>query len=304
MRTPIFCYKGFVMKAISFSIDDGNLSTDEKFLRIVNPYGIRGTFNLCHTNSLSPEEYREFYKGHGIANHCMRHPMVFCEGREYRISPEPLTDTNGNENLLYPTKDARIFHCYPHTWRKYTDRETYYEFSEQSRAALVAVFGESAAKDFVWPFGEQSDPALFEMLKKRYRSIRKTGVILDSTGFSLPEDLYAWSYNAAQKTLLDAAALYEAYPDDGTLKFFSFGVHSVDYETDGRWDDLRTFCERMGNRPDVYWYAPIGEIFDYAEAVSAVRITDRKIVNPTDAKIYMLLDGERTVLSPHSECVL
>lgn len=304
MKAPIFCYKGFVMKAISFSIDDGNIPMDEKLLRIVSPYGIRGTFNLCNTKKLSPEEYRAFYRGHGIANHCMGHPMVFVPGKEYRFSPEALSDTNGDENLLYPTDDPRVFRCYPHTWRTYTDRDTYYALSEQSREALLAVFGEAAAKDFVWPHGQQADPALHEMLKKRYRSIRKTGSIMDATGFSLPQDLHAWTYNAVHNNLLEAAALYEAYPDDGTLKFFSFGVHSVDYETNGCWDALCTFCERMGNRPQNYWYAPVGEIFDYAEAVSAVRIEEGKIINPTDMDIYMLLDGERTVLAPHSERML
>ena len=301
MKTPIFCYKGFVMKAISFSIDDGNIPMDEKFMQILAPYGIRGTFNLTNTEKLSPEEYRSFYAGHGIANHCYGHPMVFVPGKEYKFSSEPLNEQNADENLLYPTADSRVFHMYPYKWRTYTDRDTYYEFSENSRAALIDVFGEDAAKDFVWPHGQQADPVLHERLKKRYRSIRKTGSLLDSTGFSLPSDMHAWTYNAAHDNLLTAAALYEAYPDDGMLKLFSFGVHSVDYETHGRWEDLRLFAERMGNRPEKYWYAPIGEIFDYKEAVEAVCITEGKIYNPSDAEIYMRIGGENVVLAPHSE---
>ncbi len=301
MKAPIFCYKGFVMKAISFSIDDGNIPMDEKFIRILAPYGIRGTFNLTNTQKLSPEEYRAFYAGHGIANHCYRHPMVFVPGKEYRFSSEALTEQNADENLLYPTADPRVFHMYPYKWRTYTDRDTYYAFSEESREALIKVFGEDAAKDFVWPHGQQADPILHDRLKKRYRSIRKTGAILDRTGFSLPEDMYAWTYNATHDNLLHAADLYEAYPNDGGLKLFSFGVHSVDYETSGRWDDLRAFAERMGGRPETYFYAPIGEIFDYKEAVESVRVTEGEIINPTDTEIYMLLDGARTVLAPHGE---
>ena len=299
-KKTIFCYKGFVMKAISFSIDDGNLPMDEKLLKILRPYGIRGTFNLTNTEKLSPEQYRAFYAGHGIANHCKGHPMVFIPGAEYKFSPEALTEENADESLLYPTADPRVFHMYPYRWRTYTDRETYYAFSEESREALLSVFGESAVKDFVWPHGQQADPALHEMLKKRYRSIRKTGSLLDTTGFSLPTDLHAWTYNAVHDNLLSAAALYEAYPDDGELKLFCFGVHSVDYESSGRWEDLRLFGERMGNRPEKYWYAPIGEIFDYKEAVEAVTVSEDRIENPTDTEIYMLLDGERITLMPHS----
>lgn len=304
MNSIRFLYKNFTKKAITFSIDDGNLPMDDRFMRTVAPYGIRGTFNLISAEKMNPEEYRSFYSGHGIANHCQGHPMVFVPGKSYAFSDAPLNEENGNEALLYPTKDARIFHCYPHTWRTYTDRETYYRLSEQSRAALLSVFGEAAVKDFVWPHGEQKDRVLFEMLKKRYRSIRKTGSLLDKTGFSLPQDLHAWSYNAVHDNLLAAAELYENYPDDGELKFFCIGVHSVDYETSGRWGDLRSFCERMGNRPETYYYAPVGEIFDYAEAIKQVIVTDKAVENPTKMEIYLCINGENTVLFPHSRIEL
>lgn len=295
------CYKNFVTKAITFTIDDGNLPMDEKFINIVSPYGIRGTFNLTNAKKLSAEEYRSFYKGYGIANHCKGHPMVFVPGKEYAFSKDPLNPTNGDEALLYPTDDPRVFRCYPHTWRTYTDRDTYYALSEISREELLDVFGESAVKDFVWPHGQQKDPVLHERLKKRYRSIRKTGSLIDSTGFSLPQDMYAWTYNATHDNLLVAAELYEKYPDDGTLKFFSLGVHSVDFETAGKWEDLQRFAERMGGRPDMYYYASVGEIFDYAEAVSALRVDDGHIENPTDTEIYLIVDGTRITLPPHSE---
>ena len=296
------CYPGFVSKAITFSIDDGNLAMDQKFMEILAPHGIRGTFNLtCSGNKLSDPTYRAFYEKNGVANHCKGHPMVFVPGREYRFSDEALTDMNADESLLYPTADPRIFHCYPYKWRTYTDRDTYYALSEQSRTEILEAFGPSAIKDFVWPHGQQADPVLHDMLKKRYRSIRKTGSLLDSTGFSLPEDLHAWTYNAVHSCLLHAAALYEAYPDDGTLKFFSLGVHSVDYETNGRWEDLRLFAERMGDRPDIYYYAPVGEIFDYYEATKALIIGDKTIENKADVAIFLLVDGERVTIAPYEK---
>ncbi len=297
MKNIQYFYPGFVKKAITFSIDDGNLPMDEKFMRILAPYGIRGTFNLTNTTKLSPEEYRQFYAGHGIANHCKGHPMVYAEGKTYRFSDEPLNESNANEDLLYPTADPRIFHCYPYKWRTYTDRDTYYELSEISREELLCVFGESAAKDFVWPHGQQKDSVLHERLKKRYRSIRKTGSLLDSTGFSLPADLHAWTYNAVHDNLLTAAELYDAYPDDGELKFFSFGVHSVDYENADRWEDLCLFAERMGNRPETYYYAPVGDIFDYAEAIKSVAVADGYIQNLSDQTVYLAINGVRLELA-------
>ena len=84
-------YPGWTRKAISFSIDDGHLDSDKKFMDIVEPYGIKGTFNLCSERlaRMSPDEYREFYHGHEIANHCKYHPAAFVDGEEYDISDEP-----------------------------------------------------------------------------------------------------------------------------------------------------------------------------------------------------------------------
>lgn len=296
------CYPGFVTKAITFSIDDGNITYDRRLIEILAPHGIRGTFNLtCPEDKLADAQYRAFYACHGLANHCKGHPMVFVPGKEYKISKEPLTEENADESLLYPTKDPRVFHMFPYKWRTYTDREYYYALSEQSRAALLKTFGPSAAKDFVWPHGQQADPILHSMLKKRYRSIRKTGSILDTTGFSLPEDMHAWTYNAAHNNLCEAAALYEKYEDDGSLKFFCFGVHSVDFETGGKWEELRLFAERMGDRPDTYYYATVGEIFDYKEAAQALRVSETVLENPSDLAVYLLLSGKRVTLPPHGK---
>ena len=77
-------YPGWTRKAITFSIDDGILDMDRKFMDIIEPYGIKGAFNLCseRLNKMSPEEYREFYRGHEIANHCKHHPAAFIDGCE------------------------------------------------------------------------------------------------------------------------------------------------------------------------------------------------------------------------------
>ena len=91
---------------------------------------------------------------------------------------------------------------------------------------------------------------------------------------------------------------YENYPDDGELKFFAFGVHSYDFERDGRWDDLREFARRYGNRPDTYWYASVEDIFDYEEAVRSVNIKEGMIENPGPLMVYLTVDGDRITISP------
>ena len=107
-----------------------------------------------------------------------------------------------------------------------------------------------------------------------------------------------WSYNAHHNTLLDTAAKYEAYGDDGELKFFAFGVHSIDFERDDKWDDLKKFAEKYGNRPDTYWYASVEEIFDYEEATALLRVEDSAAVNTGNITLYVGIDGVKQVIEP------
>ena len=48
-------FPGWVRKSVTFTIDDGNIKMDKKFLDIVKPAGILGTFNLHRVDALSPE---------------------------------------------------------------------------------------------------------------------------------------------------------------------------------------------------------------------------------------------------------
>ena len=92
--------------------------------------------------------------------------------------------------------------------------------------------------------------------------------------------------------------MYEAYPDDGNLKFFAFGVHSWDFERDNNWHLLEEFAAKYGNRPNDYWYATIGEIFDYESCIKQLRIDEDGIYNPTESSVYVSVDGKKTVVSP------
>ena len=116
----------------------------------------------------------------------------------------------------------------------------------------------------------------------------------------MPTDRGAWIYNAGWKNLLRVAELFDKYPDDGELKFFSFGVHSIDFERDGLWDDLKRFCELYGNRPSDFYSAPVIELFQYEDAVRSLTVEDDRVENASDVTLYGTVDGERVVLPPHT----
>ena len=100
--------------------------------------------------------------------------------------------------------------------------------------------------------------------------------------------------------MLALGEAFDAYPDDGELKFFCFGVHSHDFENAVRWDVLIDFCKLYGNRPNDFWYASVGEIFDYEDAVNSVVITESEIQNPSNVDLYVKIDGERKIIPAKS----
>ena len=93
-------------------------------------------------------------------------------------------------------------------------------------------------------------------------------------------------------------ANYDALQDDGTLKFFSFGVHAVDF--DGKWYVLESFAKKYGNRPEDFWYASNRDIFEYEDAVNALEIYEDKIVNPSNIDVFVTINNVKTIIHANS----
>ncbi len=309
-------FPGWTRKSVNFSIDDGNWEMDEKFLAIVRPAGIRGTFNLCGVwlGDHSAEEYRAFYEGNEISNHVKYHPYAFDDSATYHISDDPFDEETSDPGFLYRTDESGVYHCCGARgwrlvadskeflrWRVIADAEAYLRLAEEARREIRAVFGPESAGGFVWPYGRQNNAVLIAGLKAAgYYGLRKSSQDGDEKGFNLPVSRMGWNCTTAHDSLLKHAALYEAFPDDGHLKYFCAGIHSIDYERSGRWDDLRAFADRFGRRPDEYYSAPIGDVFAQEDAIRAARVTESGIENPTDKTLWLLLDGGRTTVAPRA----
>ena len=306
MRKIEIFYPTFTKKALTFTIDDGNMKYDKMLLSILAPAGIKGTFNLCSNLHAGNEEAtRSFYHGYDVANHCKHHPLVNYDGVEYVISDEEFDPATADKTRIYPHQgsDGFFWVMRPNGWRQMVFEKDFISYIKEGKEELEEILGREV-RDFVWPYGRQDNAALHEYIKATHRSSRITGCTRDSDGFNIPSDKYAWSYNANDSDLLEVMELYERYPDDGKLKFFAFGVHSIDFERAGRWDVLREFAEKYGNRPDVYWYTTVGAVFDYCEALERLENDGTKLVNNSDTSIYFELDGERVGLLPGESIVL
>ena len=300
MDRKIFYFPGFTRKAISFTIDDGNIPLDKKFLSIVKPAGILGTFNLCSPKAnVTAEEYREIYRGYGIANHCSRHPLAMEPGKEYKISDEPFNIETSDTEYLYKTDMEGLYYYkyVPRYWSVVATTDTYCKLIDVCQEELEAIFGKDGVDGFVWPYGRQKNPEILEIIKKegKYTSVRRTAC----TTFDLPKDRYDWSYCANHTNLNDRADEFYALADDGELKWFCFGVHSHDFENNDCWDVLERFADKYGNRPEEFWYATVRDIFEYEDAVNAATVTDSEVVNNSEKTLYAVVNGKRVTLFPH-----
>ncbi len=313
-------FPGFVRKTVSFTLDDG-LIYDETLLNILRPAGIRGTFNICNVNRISAEEYRALYEGYEIANHHILHTTLWREGFDYSsvvFSDEflPSSDADRDPSVIYKngTKvDGKLvdgfyyvhYSVYGSTagWHPLATNETYMEYLLLTEKKIEEVFGEGSVAGFAYPHGTVSETVKELIKSEGYLYARKTGNLKDSTGFSLPTDRFAWTYNADHNCLLDVMADFDAYKDDGSLKMFSFGVHAKDFETYNKWKDLQEFAELYGNREEDFWYATNREIFEYEDALDSLVITDAKIQNPSSVDLFITVDGIKTLIEAKSEYI-
>ena len=302
-------YPGWTRKAVSFSIDDGNVTTDRIWLSYMRPAGIRGTFNLCSHNLgqlENAEAYREFYRGYGIANHVKYHPYCLSDEANPTISDDPFDPATADPTLFYRDSIPGLYRfCRERdkSWRKTADLEGYLRFEREGREELSHVFGFEIT-EFVWPFDRQNNTRLNEVLAEEYESVRRSGAAKDTTGFAVPVERIDWHYNANSTCLSDVSAAYDAFPDTGKLTCMIAGVHSVDYERDNAWGAVADFCRRFGNQPEKYWSAPVRELFRYVDAARSVKVTETAVENPSDYTLYIKIDGERKTLDPHASIPL
>lgn len=298
-------FPGFTGKSVTFTIDDGNTVYDKKFIDIVRPKGIKGTFNLCSHNvsAMSPEEYRKFYSGFEIANHCKYHPFAFDDSKTYEKSTEKFSPETSDGRYIYESGTAGLYHFKaPQGWRMVADSESYVRFASESKKELEDIFGEGSVTGFVWPYCRQNNSFVFESLKKAgYYGIRTTGDRADRDNFGVPKDRMNWSYNAGDRSLLRIADMYEKAENKGELQMFSFGVHSIDFERNGTWKDLELFAEKFGGKPDKYYYASVKDIFAYQDAMDKCVINENCMENLSDFTLYFEVDCKNVKLPAHGK---
>lgn len=258
-------YPGGLAKALTFSYDDG-VEQDQELIRILNEYGMKGTFNL-NSGLYAPEGQQwpegqvhrrmtrqqciDLYKdsGHEVAVHCLKHqslPGLF----EAAMTQEVMADRINLEN----------------------------EYGGMIRG-------------MAYPFGTFDDAAV-EVL--RSCGILYARTVIATHNFDIPEDwlrLSATCHHSDPQLMALADKFLQMQPDAESQLFYLWG-HSYEFEADNNWHVIREFCSKMAGQKDI-WYATNGEIFEYLEAwrrlVSSA--DGKRVYNPTVTMLW-LQDGE------------
>ncbi len=304
-------YPGHVRKAITFTLDDGNLSEDngdKTFFSYTAPAGFVGVVNLIssHITNENRQNYIDTYAAYEIGNHGKYHAFRMTAQEAERVTQEiytPAQAEKADKEKIYA--DAHSPHvywvCKSNGWRQIMSAEDFKENIRIGGEELENIFDKPVGY-YALPFGhydiddEAGIPAYIASLG--YYAVRYSGNRLDCTDFSLAQDYIGISYNADADHLLDMGKAYLDFPDDGKLKYFCFGLHASDYI--GKWDILQAFCDMCGHRPDLFWYATDRQIYEYAAALKRLRIQGNTVINPSALTLYIKVNGENVTLPPHT----
>ncbi len=308
-RIEINYYPGYVRKAMTFTLDDGDLERDKTFFSYTEPAGFKGVVNLISSKitEQNKQAYIDMYSDYEIGNHGKFHVFRLQESDRSKIASEPFHPSTADKNKLY-IADAqnKIYHCYVvgvSGWREAMFVEDFKACVAEGDRELEQIFG-CEVSYYAFPNGFRTgdyadDPQLPAYIQSLgYYGVRKTGDLGGTTKFALPADYAFMTYNATVGNLLEYARAYDELEDDGKLKYFCFGLHAADYQNS--WNVLATFCDTYGNRPDEFWYATDREIYEYAKAMEALVVDKGCVTNDSDVTLYIKVGGENKVIEPHS----
>ena len=256
-------FPGGCRKALSFSYDDGNMK-DADLIRILDKYGMKGTFNLNAHRVLtgiktSGETWGKQYKGHEVAGHGFFH---------YSFASQA---PSGNLALLYG-----------------------------DRAVLEKCFGEIlCCHDYAnGTFSGAVADARRNLAACGYIYARGAG---NTMGFELPEDFLLWEQTCHHnKGILALADKFIEADEKESLKAFTVWGHVSELVRDNAFDMMDEFCKKLYGKEKYIWYATNKEICEYVLASRKLLwMEDRSAVkNLSHMSLLIACKGKLISLAP------
>lgn len=225
-------YPGGKRKAFNITYDDGVLQ-DERFVTMLNRYGIKGTFNLnsqlmqeafswTHPNGMEvkrllPEQAKRIYDGHEVASHTLTHPYM----------------------------------------QELSDKELYRQL-KTDKDNLEKLFGREV-KGFAVPFDYYDDRIAACAKACGFSYARKS----ECTGNFTPcADAYHWKtgiYHIDSDLTNFVAAFLNTQEELAVCQVVG---HSYDLDAENLWGTMESICAAVSKCDDI-WFCTNAELVDF-----------------------------------------
>lgn len=216
-------------KAFTLSYDDG-ITQDQRFINIINKYGLKCTFNLnsgkfgqggslvredvtvAHVKPRK-EEIARIYEGHEIAAHTLNHPWL----------------------------------------KSLSDEEIIYEI-EEDRKALSEIAGYEVV-GMAYPCGTDAVDKRVEKLVKNNTGIKYARTTSDTLNFDLQDNLIMFNptvYHLNFDKLFELGKRFIELKTDKPQIFYVWG-HTYEFDIANTWDRFEEFCRLISNKDDIFY---------------------------------------------------
>lgn len=246
-------------KAFNVTYDDG-VQQDVRFVKLLNQYGLKGTFNLnsalaasefewihesgCVVKRLKTEDIPALYAGHEVASHTLTHPYMH--------------DLTKEEILRELSAD---------------------------KANLEALLGQTI-KGFAVPFDYYSEliAKCVEECGFEYARISE-----ESHSFHPQKDDYHWRATVFHccEELEDLTQQFMESCEE--LALFQIVGHTYDLDIENKWDLIETIFRQISKQDDILPMTTI-EIIHYLKAMDQAEITDQSIQNNSNLSLWFAID--------------
>lgn len=231
-------------KLLTFSFDDG-VTQDERFIGIMNKYGLKGTFNLnsellgkdgflmindkkINHTKLPAERVKEIYEGHEVASHTLTHPF--------------LVDMDEDGIIRQVQEDIK------------------------NLSSLVGY----EVRGFAYPGGGVNCNDFVATIIEECTTAEYARTTVPTNNFEPQNNLYLFNPTIAllkdKETLISLCDEFlESEGDD--IKLFYIWGHTYELDVNDDWAFFENVCRKLSGKEDVLYCTNI-EAFDYLKSLS------------------------------------
>lgn len=174
-----------------------------------------------------------------------------------------------------------------------TDIETFKKYVNEGKAELEAIFSQEVL-GMAYPGNNPYRQEYTDYIYSSEFPAIWTRTSESSCSFDVPEDFLS-ATSTAHHSAINSLKDEFFNMDTSTLKVFSIWGHGYEFTSNNNWELIENFAKELGQRTDI-WKPSVTEFVKYVNAQRALKIGDNYIENPSDTDVYVLVNGEQTVV--------